>query len=301
MAESVIRTTNLSKTYGKSRGISQVNLEVPRGQVFGYLGPNGAGKTTTIRLLLNLIRPSAGYAEVLGMDAQRQTQAIHRRIGYLPGELALYEDMSGAEYVRYLAALRGGVAWQQVESLAQRLDCNLKAPIRTLSRGNKQKLGLVQALMHQPELLILDEPTSGLDPLMQQEFYRLLTEITAEGRTVFISSHNLPEVERTCQKVAIIREGELVAIEEVATLKTHAMRQFEVHLAQPLPAAALEGVAGVQNVVIEGNVLRCAVRGSVDGLIKVLANYQVDNLLSHESTLEEIFLAYYEEGRTHAV
>lgn len=300
MGEFVIRTTNLSKTYGKSRGIVQVNLEVPRGQVFGYLGPNGAGKTTTIRLLLDLIRPSAGYAEVLGMDAQRQSIAIHRRVGYLPGELALYEDMSGAEFVLYLANLRGGLAWSQVESLAQRLDCNLKAPIRTLSRGNKQKLGLIQALMHQPELLILDEPTSGLDPLMQQEFYRLLTEITAEGRTVFLSSHNLPEVERTCQRVAIIREGTLIAVEEVAALKTHALRQFEVHFAQPLPAEALAGVPGLQDIVFQGNLLRCAVRGSVDGLIKVLAHYQVDNLLSHEPTLEEIFLAYYEGEKAHA-
>ncbi len=204
MDDMVIRTEGLTKFYGRQRGVIDVNMEVQRGEVFGYLGPNGAGKTTTIRLLLDFIRPTRGRATIFALDTHKHSRDIRRRIGHLPGELALYENLTGAELLRYTGHLRGGVEWKFVEELAARLECNLSQPIRSLSHGNKQKIGVIQAFMHKPELFILDEPTIGLDPLMQQEFYRLIAEVKAEGRTVFLSSHILPEVERVCDRVAII-------------------------------------------------------------------------------------------------
>lgn len=290
---SVCQTSALTKFYGKHRGVLDLNLEVRQGEIFGYLGPNGAGKTTTIRLLLDFIRPSGGRATLWGLDAHRESQAIRRRVGYLPGELALYDRLTGQELLRYLANLRGGVTWSYVEALARRLECDLSRPIRTLSRGNKQKLGLLQALMHRPELLILDEPTSGLDPLMQQEFYRLLAEVRAEGRTVFLSSHNLPEVERICDRVGIIREGRLIAVEEVAALKARALRRLELHFAAPVPEAAFARLEGVRDVRVEGTTLHCTISGRVDAVIKAAAQFEVVNIVSHEPGLEEIFLAYY--------
>ena len=217
MSEGIIHTEGLTKSYGKNRGVIDVSLDVRPGEVFGFLGPNGAGKTTTIRTLLDFIRPNSGVAKVFGMDAHRQSREIRRRIGYLPGDLALYEKLKGAEMLRYMGNLRGGVEWDHVRELAERLHSDLSRPIRTLSQGNRQKIGLIQALMHKPELLILDEPTNGLDPLIQQVFYRLISEV--EGQTVFLSSHNLPEVERVCDRVGIIREGRLIAVEEVSRAK----------------------------------------------------------------------------------
>ena len=214
MSEGIIHTEGLTKSYGKNRGVIDVSLDVRPGEVFGFLGPNGAGKTTTIRTLLDFIRPNSGVAKVFGMDAHRQSRDIRRRIGYLPGDLALYENLKGADMLRYMGNLRGGVEWNDVQQLAERLHSDLSRPIRTLSQGNRQKIGLIQALMHKPELLILDEPTNGLDPLIQQVFYRLISEV--EEQTVFLSSHNLPEVERVCDRVGIIREGRLIAVEEVS-------------------------------------------------------------------------------------
>ena len=289
-----IRTEGLTKFYGKSRGVADLHLEVRRGEVFGYLGPNGAGKTTTIRLLLDLIRPTRGGAEVLGLDARRDGVAIRERVGYLPGELALYDRMTGGELLRYLANLRGGVEWGYVESLAGRLECDLSARIKSLSKGNKQKIGLVQAFIHRPELLILDEPTSGLDPLMQHEFHRLVRELAGDGVTFFISSHNLPEVERISDRVGIIREGALVTVDDIENLKRKALRRLEVHFAAPVPREAFEGIAGVKDLAVDGNTLRCAVAGSVDGLIKAAARFEVLNLVSPEVSLEEIFIDYYQ-------
>ncbi len=235
-SESVVHTQELTKYYGKRRGIIGVNLDVRPGEVFGYLGPNGAGKTTTIRTLLGLLRPSSGSAAVLGHDIVRHSLEIRRSIGYLPGELTTYDNMTGADFVRHLGHLRGGVEWAFVEQLADRLDCDLSPRIRSLSHGNRQKLGLIQAFMGRPSLLILDEPTMGLDPLMQQEFYRLLAEVRQDGRTVFLSSHIMPEVERVCDRVAIIREGSVVTVEDVATLKSRALRRLEIHFAEPVSA-----------------------------------------------------------------
>ncbi len=289
----IIQTTHLTKSYGKVRGVVDLDLAVRPGEVFGYLGPNGAGKTTTIRTLLDFIRPTAGSAAVFGLNSHRDSLAIRHRTGYLPGELSLYEGMTGREFLRYMANLRGGVAWREVEALADRLGAALAQPIRTLSHGNKQKLGLVQAFMHKPELLILDEPTQGLDPLVQQEFYRMIAEARAAGRTVFLSSHVLPEVEKTCDRVGIIREGRLVAIEEVAALKAKALRRLEFRFATPAPPAAFAGLPGVRDVRAENGAIRCTVTGSLDAVIKAAAGFEVVDLISQEPSLEEIFLAYY--------
>ena len=300
MNDVVIRTEGLTKFYGRQRGAIGLQFEVRRGEVFGYLGPNGAGKTTTIRTLLDFIRPTRGSATIFGLDTHRDSRAIRQRIGYLPGELALYENLTGVELLRYVSHLREGVEWRFVEELATRLDCDLSHAIHTLSHGNRQKIGLLQAFMHKPELLILDEPTLGLDPLVQQEFYRLLAEVKADGRTVFLSSHILPEVERVCDRVGIIREGRLIAVESVATLKARALRRLEVHFAVPVPQEAFARVAGVRDVTVENSILRCTAMGSLDALIKAAAQFEVVNVISHEPSLEEIFLAYYSGGENHA-
>ncbi len=298
MSEGIIHTEALTKSYGKNRGVIDVSLDVRPGEVFGFLGPNGAGKTTTIRTLLDFIRPNSGVAQIFGLDVHEQSKEIRRRIGYLPGDLALYEKLKGAEMLRYMGNLRGGVEWDHVRELAERLHSDLSRPIRTLSQGNRQKIGLIQALMHKPELLILDEPTNGLDPLIQQVFYRLISEV--EGQTVFLSSHNLPEVERVCDRVGIIREGRLIAVEEVAALKSRALRQLEIHFAAPVPESAFANVAGVSDLAVEQNVLRCSVKGTLDAVIKAASKFEVVNVISHELSLEEIFLAYYNRGENNA-
>jgi ABC-2 type transport system ATP-binding protein len=236
-----IRTEGLTKDYGRTRGIAELDLAVRPGQVFGFLGPNGAGKTTTIRLLVDLIRPTSGRAEVLGMDTRTHSVEIRRRVGYLSGELALYENLTGRELLDYIANLRGLGDRRLAGELCQRLDLDPAHHVHDLSRGNKQKLGLVLALMHRPELLILDEPTSGLDPLVQQEFHRIVRQATSEGRTVFLSSHVLSEVERMADQVGIIRDGRLVDLLQVNDLKTHALRRFELDFARPVPARSSSG------------------------------------------------------------
>ena len=230
----VIHTEGLTKQYGKQRGILDINIDIERGEVFGYLGSNGAGKTTTIRALLHFIFPTRGRATIFGLDIGQKSLETRRRIGYLPGELEIYNNLTGAESLEFLSHLRGGVDWQYVREIATRLDYDLSQRIKTLSHGNRQKIGLIQAFMNKPELLILDEPTIGLDPLMQQEFYRLIGEVKAEGRTVFLSSHIMPEVERVCDRVGIIHEGRLIAVEDIDVLKARAIRRLEIHFATPV-------------------------------------------------------------------
>ncbi|MCH8849156.1 MAG: ABC transporter ATP-binding protein [Chloroflexi bacterium] len=296
----VIELESLTKHYGSARGIVDVDLEVNEGEVFGFLGPNGAGKTTTIRLVLDLIRPSSGTARVFSLDARRDATLIHARTGYMSGELALYNGLTGAEMLRFAANLRGGVDWGYVEGLAERLDCDLSRPIRTLSTGNKHKVGLIHALMHQPELLILDEPTSGLDPIVQAEFHRILDEVRAEGRTVFLSSHILPEVEAVCDRVGIIREGRLVTVLQVEALKESALNDLEFHFAAEVPADEFASLPGVREVTVEGTVVRCTVAGSVDAVVKAAARHEVLDVISHERDLEQVFLAYYTGERDDA-
>jgi len=291
----IISTEGLTKFYGAQRGVVDLTLEVSLGEVFGYLGPNGAGKTTTIRLLLDFIRPTKGKARIFGMDSRLGSVEIRRMTGYLPGELALYENLTGEELLLHLGHLRGGVRWRHVEALAERFELSLSQRIHTLSHGNRQKIGLIQAFMHRPELLVLDEPTTGLDPLMQQEFYHLVREAQAEGRTVFLSSHILPEVERVCDRVGIIREGQLVAVEHVSSLKERALRRLEIHFGSHVPPETFAGLPGVRDVTVENGILRCTVRGSLDAVVKTAAGFEVLNVISQEPSLEEIFLAYYSD------
>jgi ABC-2 type transport system ATP-binding protein len=291
----VIQTDGLTKFYGRRRGLDGLDLEVRAGEVFGYLGPNGAGKTTTIRLLLDLIRPTSGTARVLGLDPRADSVALRRRVGYLAGEFVLDGRQTVREALTYLGNLRGGVPWARVKALADRLDLELSPPIRSLSKGIRQKVGLVQAFMHEPELLILDEPSSGLDPLMQQEFLRLIRDARNAGRTVFMSSHVLSEVQHSADRVGIVRAGRLVAVEQIETLRERAVRRVEIRFDQPVPPAAFADLPHVTDVTVDGAVLRCRVDGRADALVKAAARYTVLSLLSEEPDLEELFFAYYSE------
>jgi ABC-2 type transport system ATP-binding protein len=297
VAENVtIRIQGLCKNYGRVRALRGVDLEVRRGELFGFLGPNGAGKTTTIRCMLDLIRPNGGTICVLGLDPQTNSVAVRSRTGYLPGELSMEDSLRVEGQLKYFTDLRGNkVDWAFVRQLAQRLDLDLGMPIRNLSKGNKQKVAVVQALMHRPELLILDEPTSGLDPLMQQEVYRMLREAQATGTTVFFSSHIISEVEALAERVAIIRAGVIVQEAEPSQLVSMAMRRVWVRFREPVDPAPLAGVQGV-TLLAQSNGIRAhlQVEGEMDGLIKALAAFPVSDFEIERSSLEEIFLAYYE-------
>lgn len=290
-----VRIRNLTKNYGRKRGISDVSLEVKEGEVFGYLGPNGAGKTTTIRLLLNFIQPTRGEAALFEHDVVKESVQVRKSTGYLPGDLKLYQNLTGQDFLAFAARLRGGIDRRYVSDLCERLKCNLSARIRTLSHGNKQKIGLVQAFMHRPRLLILDEPTGGLDPLIQQEFYSLVMEVKKEGRTVFLSTHILPEAERICDRVGIIRNGKLATVENVSRLKAGALRELEIHFGEPVSADVFAHISGVQNVNVENGILQCAVVGELDSLIKAASRYHIINIISREPSLEDVFLTYYGE------
>ncbi len=291
-----IETRELTKSYGGNRGIIDVTLEVPRGEIFGFLGPNGAGKSTTIRLLLDLIRPSSGHASVLGFDAQAESQEVRRRTGYVPGELALYANQTGTKAIHYFAGLRGGVDTAYAFQLAERFRADMERPIGKLSTGSKHKVALIMALMHRPELLVLDEPSTGLDPLVQQEFQAVLRETRDEGRTVFLSSHTLSEVERVTDRVGIIREGRLIVVERLADLKAKAIRHLEFEFDRPAPPDLFDGVAGVRSAHIEGSVADVAIEGIVDGVVRAAATLPIINVRSIEADLDEIFLEFYRNG-----
>ena len=294
-----IRTEALTKFYGGARGIVEVDLEVPAGEVFGFLGPNGAGKTTTIRLLVDHIRPTSGRAQVLGRDAQGDPLEVRRRIGLLPGDMALYPRLTGGDLLEYLGNLRGGVDPGERDALAERFGAELGRPVRELSSGNRQKLPLIAAFMHRPELVILDEPTTGLDPLVQQEFQALVAEVRAEGRTVFLSSHTLSEVERVADRVGIIRDGQLVVTERIEELKAKAVRRLEFEFPGPVDPASFAELVGVRAVEVDGDgtVLRLAIEGPVGEVVMLAAQHKPVNVVSAEPDLEELFLAYYRDGR----
>jgi ABC-2 type transport system ATP-binding protein len=298
----ILRTEDLTKFYGAQRGIEGLNLEVRAGEIVGFLGPNGAGKTTTIRLLMDFLRPTRGTAAILGMDPRRDKATVHRQVGYLPGELAFPGREKAADLLRFFADARGGLAWSVVTDLAARFELDLSRPVRTMSKGNKQKVGLVQAFMHQPALLILDEPTAGLDPLMQQEFLAMIRDVRANGQTVFMSSHVLAEVQQSADRVAIVRDGRLAAVEKVESLGRRAVRTVEIHFGDPVTADEFASLPGVSDVRVAGPVLRCTVDGRLDPLIKAAARHEVVDLLSTEPDLEETFLSFYyhAEGAGHA-
>ena len=292
----VIETEKLTKSYGPFRGIVDVDLVVNAGEVFGFLGPNGAGKTTTIRILLDLIRPGSGRAAVFGIETTADPVAIHRRIGYLPGEWNLYDRLTGWETITYFANLRGGMDRAYVDQLVQRLDLDPSRRFREYSRGNKQKVGLITALQHRPELLILDEPTAGLDPLVQQTFNELLFEARAEGRTVFLSSHIISEVERTCDRVGIIRDGRIVRLDTVEGVRALAAHEVELRFAAPVAGAPFAALPGVINLVEEGRALRMLVTGPIAPVVRLAGQHELVDFVSREPSLEEVFLSEYGSG-----
>jgi ABC-2 type transport system ATP-binding protein len=289
----VIKTEKLTKSYGAHRGIIDLDLTVNENEVFGFLGPNGAGKTTTIRTLLDLIRPTSGRAYLFGIETTADPVAIHRRIGYLPGEFALYDRLSGGQTLDYFANLRGGVDRSYQRALIERFEVDPSRRYKEYSKGNKQKVGLIAALQHRPDLLILDEPTSGLDPLVQQTFFEVIGEAKAEGRTVFMSSHVLSEVEKTCDRVAIIRDGRMVKVDRVDALRDLAAHQVELRFSGPVPLEAFERIAGVTNLVAEDHTLRMHVSGPIGPVVKEAARFELVDFVSREPSLEETFLAQY--------
>jgi ABC-2 type transport system ATP-binding protein len=292
----IIQTHQLTKSYGKSRGIIEVTFDIQEGEVFGFLGPNGAGKTTTIRTLMGLLRANSGNATIGGLDCWKESTEVKKLVGYLPGEFTFDPGLRGAQIIEYLGHLRGGVDQAYVRSLVERLGLDPSKRFREYSHGNKQKLGLVQALMHKPRLLILDEPTSGLDPLNQQEFYKMVAEIHAEGRTAFLSSHILPEVEQTCGRVAIIREGRLVTIDQVSALKTIRQRDVEIAFVGPASVGWFKQAAGVTRVAqgADEHILQLVVQGDLAQIIQIASQHGATNIVTREPSLEEVFLRFYE-------
>ncbi|MEY2441640.1 MAG: beta-exotoxin transport system ATP-binding protein [bacterium] len=291
----VIETDRLTKRYDDARGIEEISLSVSRGEVFGFLGPNGAGKTTTIRTLLDLLHPTSGSAHLFGLDSRRDSLAIRARLGNLPGDFACDPRHTGREIVTLFAALRGLPGLGRAAELAERFHADLDRPVGHLSRGNRQKIGLIQALFHSPELLILDEPTGGLDPLMQEEFHEVIAEERERGTTVLLSSHDLDEVERLCDRVAIIREGRLVAVEHVADLTRRRFRHVSVELAEAVDGAELSALSGVRDLETDGCKARFGVdAGFLDAVVKTIARHEIVDLELAHPSLEEIFLTYYE-------
>jgi ABC-2 type transport system ATP-binding protein len=289
----IIETEKLTKSYGSHRGIIDVDLVVNEGEAFGFLGPNGAGKTTTIRTLLDHLRPTGGQARIFGIVTTEDPVAIHRRIGYLPGEFTLYDKLTGGQTIEYFANLRGGVDKSYQRDLIARLDVDPSRKFKEYSKGNKQKIGLIIALQHRPDLLMLDEPTSGLDPLVQQTFYAVIREAKAEGRTVFLSSHILSEVEKTCDRVAIIRDGRLVRVDRTETLRDLAHHQVELIFSDTVPVEDFRSLPGVSDVVVEDHTLRMRVAGSITPVVRAAARYELADFVSREPSLEETFLAQY--------
>ena len=290
-----ISTHSLTKRYGKHRGIDRLNLDVAHGEVFGFLGPNGSGKSTTINLLMGFRRPTSGSATVLGHPVGPDAVVIRRRVGYMPGELALYERMHAHELLEYFGRLRGEVDQQGIRTLADRFGLDLSRQIGELSKGNKQKVALVAAWMNQPELLILDEPTSGLDPLMQQEFMALVRESTRAGATVFLSSHDLAEVEHLCDRAAIIKEGRLLAVERISDLHQKGGRRVEAVFTKTPPASILTKIPGVFDRTLDRRRLTATVHGPIDPVIKALAKHRLESLEIEHASLEQLFFQEYHE------
>jgi ABC-type multidrug transport system ATPase subunit len=289
----VIKTERLTKAYGEHRGIIELDLEVAEGQIFGFLGPNGAGKTTTMRVLLDLIRPTSGRAEVFGIETTVDPVAIHRRVGYLPGEFDLYDRLTGAQTIQYFGNLRGGVDRPYVDSLIERLDLDPSRRFKEYSKGNKQKVGLIVALQHRPDLLILDEPTAGLDPLVQQTFFSMVREAKDEGRTIFLSSHIIAEVDRTCDQVAIIREGRLVQVDSIEAIRELAFHHVELTFESPVAPALFEALPGVSDIEVDGHVVRMRVSGPIGAVVQAASAHGIVDVVSREPNLEDVFLAQY--------
>jgi ABC-2 type transport system ATP-binding protein len=295
--EPAIAIRGLTKDFGAGHGLFGLDLEVRRSEILGFLGPNGAGKSTTMRLLLGLIAPTAGAAAVLGLDAARDGLELRRRVGYLPGDFALYPQLTGRALLEWFARLRGGADPDRVAGLAERFDAQLDRPVRELSTGNRQKIGLIQALMPDPEVLILDEPIAGLDPLVQHAFHEHLGELRRRGRTILLSSHTLSEVDRVADRVAVLRAGRLVVVDTLDALRAVAVRRWEVELSGGGPPDAEEFLRldGVREAEVKGGHLRLAFEGPADAVVKALARHEVAEIRTREDALEEVFLRYYRD------
>lgn len=296
MTELAVDTRGLTKTFGSQRGIDAVDLAVEPAQIYGFLGPNGAGKSTTIRILMGLYHPSGGTARVLGHDCRSEAVAVHRRTGYLPGELALPAALTGREVLARFARVRGMTDTTYRDALVERFGAELDRPIRTLSKGNRQKIGLVATFMHRPELLVLDEPTSGLDPLLQEEFSDLLHETVDDGRTVLLSSHDLAEVQRVVHRLSIIKEGRIVVDGTVDELRAHAPRTFEVTFGRPVAADRFDGLEGVQATGLAPNRFRLFVSGPIAPCLKAVAALDPTDIEARPVDLDELFLSYYRDA-----
>jgi ABC-2 type transport system ATP-binding protein len=296
-SQMALQFDGLTKFYGHQRGIEDLTLEVFPGEVFGFLGPNGAGKTTTIRMVLGLLRPTRGRGLVMGLDIVEESVALRAQLGYLPGDLALYDRMQGRDLLAFLAAMRGGVPAQRYETLAERLHVDLGRRVKDLSRGNRQKIGVIQAFMHAPRLLVLDEPTSGLDPLVQLEFQRLVRETVELGATVFLSSHVLAEVELMADRVGIVVDGKLVVVDDVDMLRERAARRVELDF--PTAPPDLTGAPGVQRFDVRGATAICWVTGGVGPLLKIAVDHGVVDVHTHDPDLGDAFLDYVSGGGRH--
>lgn len=291
-----IRTEGLTKHYRDVRALVDLDLDVRTGEVFGFLGPNGSGKTTMIRTILDEIRPTSGRASILGLDTHKSSVEIRRYIGYVPGDLALYPNLTGRDILTYFANLRGGVEWKYVETLADRLDADLSKKVGDLSSGNRQKIGLIQAFMNRPEVLIMDEPSTGLDPLMQREFQTMMREVVAEGRTVFLSSHTLSEVQRAADRVGIIRHGRLVVVESVAELRSKGIRRVVLSFDAPIDTSVFERFPGVRDIMAENRHITISFDGQIASLLELATSrYTLVDVTTQEADLEEIFLTYYSD------
>lgn len=292
----VIEIDQLSKAYGKIQAVKGISIRVEQGEIFGFLGPNGAGKTTTIRCMLDVIRPTSGSIRVLGFDAQRDRHALHQRIGYLPGDVRLPGEMTGKQIINYFSQIQG-LQPVLLQDLVARFDVEMKRPLKGYSKGMRQKIGIVLAFMCDPDVLILDEPTSGLDPLLQKTFNEFLLEEQARGKTVFMSSHIMSDVEKVCQRVAVIRKGELVTVEEVETLREKAGQRVTVEFEGNATVTPNEMayVPGVSDVTVSKGLYHMNMSGTMDPLIKALSRYEVLRLQVEEAPLEEVFLKFYED------
>lgn len=295
MTAAAIRTDRLTKDYGSARGVFDLDLEVRAGEILGFLGPNGAGKSTTMRMLLGLAAPTSGSASLLGLDVHRDGLEIRRRVGYLAGDFGIYPQLTGRAVLEYFAHLHGEVSHKRLAELEERFDAELDRPVRELSSGNRQKIGLIQAFMHDPELFILDEPIAGLDPLVQRSFHDLLATVRAQGRTVLLSSHTLSEVDRVADRVAILRAGRLVVVDTLPHLKALAVRRLEIEFAQPPDPAEFRALDGVREAEAHGTQLRIAFEGSADAIVKAAAKHEVAGIRSVEDDLEDVFLRYYRD------
>ena len=294
--EPTLRASGLGKNYGDLAALADLDLSVPAGEVFGFLGPNGAGKTTAIRLLMNEIRATSGTASILGLDVHRDSVALRHRIGYLPSELELYPNMTGADLIHFFANLRGGVDARYVEQLAERLNAQMAKKIGDLSSGNRQKIGIIQAFMNKPEFVILDEPSAGLDPLVQREVQGLIRETADAGGTVFLSSHTLSEVQRVADRVGIIRSGKLIALETIASLRGKGIRKIELELASEPQESVFEGITGIRSLLIERNRVFISYEGTMEKLLSaVMGKCDLLDISTNEADLEEVFITYYHD------